>query len=113
MEVAPDMHGRKARMHALADGYIAMPGGFGTFDELFETIAWAQTGAHEKPVGLLNIRDYFNPLIAAMDHAVQEGFVYPEHRNSILCSSNPEALLEAMRAYKHPRAAVKRWLREE
>ena len=59
MDVPPDMHARKARMHELADGYIALPGGFGTFDELFETITWAQTGAHQKPVGLLNVRNYF------------------------------------------------------
>jgi hypothetical protein len=113
MDVAPDMHGRKKRMHELADGYIAMPGGFGTFDELFETITWAQTGAHEKPVGLLNIRDYFNPLIAAIDHAVDEGFIFPEHRNIIFCNPDPNSLLDAMSAYEHPHAAVKRWLREE
>ena len=70
MEVPLTMHARKAKMHELADGYIALPGGFGTFDELFETVTWAQTGAHEKPVGLLNVRGYYNPLLAAMDHAV-------------------------------------------
>ena len=113
MDVAPDMHGRKKRMHELADGYIAMPGGFGTFDELFETITWAQTGAHEKPVGLLNIRDYFNPLIAAIDHAVGEGFIFPEHRNIIFCNPDPNSLLDAMATYEHPREAVKRWLKEE
>src|SRR5574341_2359799 len=59
MDVVLDMHARKARMHELADGYIAMPGGFGTFDELFETVTWSQTGAHEKQVGLLNVRNYY------------------------------------------------------
>ncbi|HSQ39536.1 MAG TPA: TIGR00730 family Rossman fold protein, partial [Anaerolineales bacterium] len=83
MDVTPGMHERKARMHELADGYIALPGGFGTFDELFETITWAQTGAHEKPVGLLNVRNYYAPLLAAMDHAVNEGFVFKEHRHTI------------------------------
>ena len=113
MDVAPDMHGRKARMHELSDGYIALPGGFGTWDELFETITWAQTGAHEKPVGLLNVREYYNPLLAAMDHAVQEGFVFEEHRRSVFCESAPENLLDHMEQYKHPHEAVKRWLKEE
>lgn len=113
MEVTPDMHGRKARMHELADGYIALPGGFGTWDELFETITWAQTGAHEKPVGMLNIRKYYDPLLAAMDHAVAEGFVYAEHRNAVHCEVDPIQLLNAMENYKHPHEAVKRWLKEE
>ncbi len=113
MDVAPDMHGRKARMHELADGYIALPGGFGTWDELFETITWAQTGAHEKPVGLLNVKKYYEPLLAAMDHAVAEGFVFAEHRNAVFSEMQPAELLESMEKYEHPRAAVKRWLKEE
>ena len=113
MDVAPDMHGRKARMHELADGYIALPGGFGTWDELFETITWAQTGAHEKPVGLLNVREYYNPLLAAMDHAVAEGFIFPEHRKAIGCETDPNQLLSAMEKYVHPHQAVKRWMKEE
>ena len=76
MDVVPEMDARKARMHALADGYIALPGGFGTFDELFETLTWAQIGEHEKPVGLLNVKDYFTPLLTALKHAVGEGFVF-------------------------------------
>jgi hypothetical protein len=113
MDVAPDMHGRKARMHELADGYIALPGGFGTWDELFETITWAQTGAHEKPVGLLNVKNYYAPLLATMDHAVAEGFVFAEHRNGIACESDPLELLNSMGKYEHPHAAVKRWLKED
>jgi uncharacterized protein (TIGR00730 family) len=113
MDVAPDMHGRKARMHELADGYVAMPGGFGTFDELFETLTWAQTGAHEKPVGLFNVKNYFNPLLAAINHAVEEGFIFSEHRNALFCESNPDKLLDAMSTYEHPHEAVKRWLRED
>ncbi|MDP1778881.1 MAG: TIGR00730 family Rossman fold protein, partial [Anaerolineales bacterium] len=89
MDVAADMHARKARMHELADGYIALPGGFGTWDELFETITWAQTGAHEKPVGMLNVKKYYEPLLAAMDHAVTEGFIFAEHRKSVFCESDP------------------------
>jgi uncharacterized protein (TIGR00730 family) len=113
MDVPPDMHARKARMHELADGFIALPGGFGTFDELFETITWSQIGHHEKPIGLFNTRNYFAPLLAAIDHAVEEGFIFKEHRDSISCDSDPAALLEAMAKYEHPHEAVKRWLREE
>ena len=113
MEVPLDMHARKAKMHELADGYIALPGGFGTFDELFETVTWAQTGAHEKPVGLFNVRNYYAPLLAAIDHAVQEGFIFQEHRDVLFCDADPNALLDKMSHYEHPRAAVKRWMREE
>jgi uncharacterized protein (TIGR00730 family) len=113
MDVSFDMHARKARMHELAEGYIAMPGGYGTFDELFETITWAQTGAHEKPVGLLNIRNYFKPLLAAIDHAVSEGFIFLEHRNALCHNADPNKLLDALIAYEHPHAAVKRWMKED
>jgi len=112
MEVTPTMHARKARMHELSDGFIALPGGYGTFDELFETITWSQTGAHQKPIGLLNIRNYYAPLLAAIDHAVKEGFVFKEHRDSLCCESQPEKLLEALGKYEHNHEAVKRWMRE-
>ena len=113
MEVPLTMHARKAKMHELADGYIALPGGFGTFDELFETVTWAQTGAHEKPVGLLNIRNYYAPLMAAIDHAVQEGFVFQEHRDVLFMEEDPNQLIDTMERYEHPHAAMKRWMREE
>jgi uncharacterized protein (TIGR00730 family) len=113
MDVVDGMHARKARMHELSDGYIALPGGLGTFDELFETVTWAQTGAHEKPVGLLNVRDYYVPLLAAIDHAVHEGFIFQEHRDALFIDADPHALLDKMERYEHPRAAVKRWMREE
>ena len=113
MDVTPDMHGRKARMHELADGYSALPGGFGTWDELFETITWGQTGAHEKPVGLMNVRGYYTPLLAAMDHAVREGFIFPEHREAVFCEVSAEELLGRMGSYQHPHEAVRKWLRED
>ncbi len=113
MDVVMDMHARKARMHELADGYIALPGGFGTFDELFETITWGQTGAHEKPVGLLNVRNYYEPLLAALKHAVREGFVFQEHLDTLALEADPDTLLDAMEKHKHPHEAVKRWMREE
>jgi uncharacterized protein (TIGR00730 family) len=113
MDVVDGMHARKARMHELSDGYIAMPGGFGTFDELFETVTWAQTGAHEKPVGLFNVRNYYAPLLAAIDHAVAEGFIFQEHREVLFSDADPNALIDKMARYQHPREAVKRWMREE
>lgn len=112
LDVVPDMHARKARMHELSDGYIALPGGFGTLDELFETITWAQVGEHEKPVGLLNVKNYYAPLLAALKHAVDEGFVFQEHLNALACEADPETLLDALSSHQHPADAVKRWMRE-
>jgi uncharacterized protein (TIGR00730 family) len=113
MDVVPDMHARKARMHALADAYIALPGGFGTFDELFETLTWGQVGEHEKPVGFLNVKNYYSPLFVAMKHAVQEGFVFQEHFDALACEPDPEALLAVMNNHRHPRDATRRWMRED
>lgn len=113
MDVTPEMRSRKARMHELSDGFIALPGGFGTWDELFETITWAQTGGHEKPVGLLNVNNFYAPLFAAIDHAVAEGFIFPEHRQAISLETDPNKLLDSMRKYEHPHDAVKRWMKEE
>jgi uncharacterized protein (TIGR00730 family) len=113
MEVLPDMHGRKARMHELADGYVALPGGFGTFDELFETITWGQIGAHEKPIGLLNVNNYYAPLLAAIDYAVGEGFIFKEHREVLICEQDPEKLIDRLAKYEHPHEAVKRWMRQK
>ncbi len=112
MEVEPTMHARKARMHQLADGFIALPGGFGTFDELFETLTWKQIGEHAKPVGLLDIRGYFQPLINMVQHAEAEGFIFSEHRESLLCDANPQKLLKAMSQDTHSEEAVKRWMRQ-
>ncbi len=113
MDVVPEMHARKARMHELSDGYIALPGGFGTWDELFEALTWAQVGVHEKPVGLLNVNNYYAPLLAAIDHAVQEGFILREHRDAVHSDSDPAKLLDQMESHRHPRAAVRKWLRQE
>jgi uncharacterized protein (TIGR00730 family) len=112
MDVVPDMHARKARMHELADSYIALPGGFGTFDELFEAITWGQIGAHEKPIGLLNVKNYYAPLLAAVDYAVGEGFIFKEHREVLVCEQDPEKLLDRLAKYEHPREAVKRWMKQ-
>ena len=113
MEVPPDMHSRKARMYELADGFIALPGGFGTMDELFETLTWSQIGNHDKPVGLLNVNDYYAPLLTLMDHMVDKGFVFKEHRDAVFINSDPNLLLETMSGYEYSSDAVKRWMREE
>jgi len=112
LEVTPTIHQRKARMYELADGYIALPGGYGTLDELFETLTWAQIGEHHKPVGLLNVDGYYDPLLVMLDRAMQEKFLFPEHRASLLCETDPVRLLEAMEAFQAPREAVHRWMRQ-
>jgi uncharacterized protein (TIGR00730 family) len=113
MDVVAGMHARKARMHELSDGYIALPGGFGTFDELFETLTWGQVGEHEKPIGLLNVKNYYAPLLAALEHSVQEGFIFQEHFDALVYKADPEKLLDAMSNHRHPHEAVKRWMRED
>jgi uncharacterized protein (TIGR00730 family) len=78
----PNMHEHKQRMADLADGFIALPGGFGTFEEFCEIVTWAQLGLHEKPCGLLNVKGYYTPLLALFDHALAEGFLKPQYRSS-------------------------------
>jgi uncharacterized protein (TIGR00730 family) len=113
LEVTHTIHQRKARMYALADGYLALPGGYGTLDELFETLTWAQIGEHHKPVGLLNVDGYYEPLLEMLDRAVAEKFLFPEHRRALLCAAEPEELLELMNSHVYPREAVERWMRQE
>lgn len=113
MEVTATIHERKARMYHLAEGYIALPGGYGTLDELFETLTWAQLGFHEKPVGLLNVAGYYTPLLSMLDHAAAEGFIFPEHRQMLFCHTDPDILLDQMSTHEHPHAAVRRWMRED
>jgi uncharacterized protein (TIGR00730 family) len=113
LEVASTIHQRKSRMYELADGYIALPGGYGTLDELFETLTWAQIGEHNKPVGLLNVNGYYDSLLVMLDRALQEKFLFPEHRRALLCASQPDALLDLMKAYQPPLEAVQRWMRQD
>ncbi len=112
LEVVPDMHARKARMAELADAFIALPGGYGTLEEFFEALTWAQIGLHAKPIGLLNAWGYYDHLLAFVRQARQEGFIYAEHEALFVSAATPEALLEALAAYRHP-GGVKRWLRQE
>lgn len=109
LEVVETMHLRKARMAELADAFIALPGGFGTFEELFEILTWAQIGLHHKPVGLLNIKGYFDPLFMMIEHALQEGFIYAEHRLLLAQHEQPELLLEELAAYEPPEG-LERWV---
>jgi hypothetical protein len=106
LEVTATIHQRKARMYALADGYLALPGGYGTLDELFETLTWAQIGEHQKPVGLLNVAGYYNPLLEMLDRAVAEKFLFPEHRAALICANEPGKLLDAMASHVYPHEAV-------
>lgn len=103
------MHERKALMADLSDGFIALPGGFGTFDELFEITTWAQLGLHTKPIGLLNVAGYFTPLLTMVDHAVTEGFIPPDHAHILLNSASPADLLDSFAAYA-PLSDQSKWL---
>jgi uncharacterized protein (TIGR00730 family) len=94
--VTRGMHARKARMNELSDAFVALPGGFGTLDELFEALTWAQLGIHDKPVGLLDVEGYFGPLVEAMDRAVAEGFVPAERRPFVIVESDPGRLLDGL-----------------
>jgi len=111
LEVVDSMHTRKARMAELADGFIALPGGFGTFEELFEILTWAQLGFHQKPIGLLDVAGYYDPLLALCDRAVAEGFLSAQSRALLLSEAEPEALLAAMADYRPE--PVKAWVQEE
>ncbi|MFV5215750.1 TIGR00730 family Rossman fold protein [Azonexus caeni] len=111
LEVVDSMHTRKARMAELAEGFIAMPGGFGTFEEYCETLTWAQLGFHVKPIGLLNVAGFYDPLLAMFDHAAAEGFLREQNRAMALSDSDPEALLAAMAAFRPE--PVSKWLKEE
>jgi uncharacterized protein (TIGR00730 family) len=111
IEVVDSMHTRKARMAELADGFIALPGGFGTFEEFCEVLTWGQLGFHVKPMGLLNVRGFYDPLLGLFDHAVGEGFLRPQNRAMVLADTDIECLLERMAAYQ-PEPVCK-WLKEE
>lgn len=100
--VVDTMHERKARMAALADAFIALPGGFGTLDELFEAITWAQLGLHAKPIGLLNVDGYFDGLVQFIDNAIAEGFIRPHYRQLFILDVDAEKLLDQLRANLAP-----------
>jgi uncharacterized protein (TIGR00730 family) len=94
MHVTPSMHVRKARMAELSDAFIALPGGFGTFEELFEMVTWAQLGIHTKPLGLLNVAGYFDSIVQLVHHAIAEGFIPEKNRQLITVADEPGTLLD-------------------
>jgi uncharacterized protein (TIGR00730 family) len=94
LHVVSGMHERKALMARVASGFLTLPGGIGTYEEFFETLTWAALGLHAKPMGLLNVDGYFNPLLKLLDHAVDERFVRPAHLDLLRVSSDPEALAD-------------------
>ncbi|WP_437274692.1 TIGR00730 family Rossman fold protein [Sorangium sp. So ce375] len=108
LRVVETMHQRKAEMAALADAFIALPGGVGTLEELFEVWTWTQLGSQEKPVGLLDVAGYYRPLIAFLDHVVAEQFMKPAHRAVLQVADDAAALLELLAAW-YPRVEPK-WM---
>ena len=94
--VVKDMHERKAMMAQLSDGFIAMPGGMGTLEELFEMLTWSQLGIHAKPVGVLNVSGFYDQLVGFLDHARGEAFIKPQHAGLMMVESDPEALIERL-----------------
>src|SRR5262245_16752506 len=112
LHVVGTMHQRKALMADLADGFAALPGGFGTADELFEILTWAQLGLHAKPVALLNTAGFFDPWLAWLDRAVADGFLRPAHRRLLRVADEPEQLLELLTDFR-PEPDVGKWIDQD
>ncbi|QRK13951.1 TIGR00730 family Rossman fold protein [Archangium violaceum] len=113
LHLVDSMHTRKAMMAQRADAFIAMPGGVGTFEELFEITTWAQLGIHHKPIGLLNVADFYAPLLALMRRAVDEGFIPETRAQPFACDASPAALLDQLQKAGQPLAPDKPVLRPD
>jgi uncharacterized protein (TIGR00730 family) len=109
--VVGSMHERKAQMAELSDAFVALPGGWGTCEEIFEMLTWAQLGFHAKPCGLLNVDGYYDPLFAFLEHAITERFVKEEFRPMMIMEEDAGSLLDRFAAYRAPR--VKKWIEAE
>jgi uncharacterized protein (TIGR00730 family) len=109
LRVVASMHERKATMASLVDGFVALPGGLGTLEETLEILTWSQLGIHDKPVGLLNVAGYFDPLQGLLARAVAEGFVRREYLDLLLSADTPAALLDAFAAWRPP-PMIRAWL---
>lgn len=107
LHVVASMHARKTMMAALSDGFIAMPGGYGTLEEIIEIITWGQLRFHDKPCGLLNVDGYFDHLLAYLDHANSEGFLRRENRDMLLVDADPAGLVQQFERYAAPH--VEKW----
>jgi uncharacterized protein (TIGR00730 family) len=112
MHIVSSMHERKARMADLSDAFIALPGAYGTADEFFEILTWAQLGLHAKPIGLLNVEGFFKPLLAWLDQAVREGFLRESHRSMLLIEDDPEQMLDRLIA-AHPAPVEPKWIEDK
>lgn len=108
LRVVASMHERKALMAELSDGFVALPGGMGTLEELCEVLTWAQLGFHKKPCGVLDIGGYYGHLNAFLDHAVSQGFIVPGHRSMLLAHTTPAGLLDQFETYVAP--VVSKWI---
>lgn len=109
--VVGSMHERKAKMADLADAFVALPGGWGTCEEIFEMLTWAQLGFHEKPCGLLNVAGYYDPMFHFLEHAMEQGFVREQYRPMMIMEEDPALLLDRFESYRAPR--VRKWLGPE
>ncbi len=112
LHLTESMHERKAKMEALSDAFIALPGGFGTLDELFEILTWAQVGLHSKPVGLLNVGGYWDPLEAQIRRGFEEGFIPPTLKTALVVETTASALVARLLAHAPPPSAIK-WIKRE
>jgi uncharacterized protein (TIGR00730 family) len=108
LRVVGSMHERKALMAALSDGFVAMPGGLGTLEEIFEVWTWAQLGDHDEPCAFLNVGGFYDGLIAFLDGVVARGFIRPAHRSMLIVGERPEELLDRMERYRAP--PVAKWI---
>jgi len=108
LRIVKTMHERKALMAELSDGFVALPGGFGTFEEFFEILTWSQLGLHPKPCGVLNVAGFFDPLLQLIDHAVAEHFVRAAHRELVLVETSFERLLRRMDGFQPP--TIEKWI---
>ena len=108
LHVVDSMHERKTMMFDLSDAFIALPGGFGTLEEVAEILTWGQLGLHTKPCGLINVDGYFDLLLSFLDNAVSKGFMKQEHRAMLLVSNAPEDMLKRLEAYRAPK--VEKWV---
>ena len=108
LHVVTSMHERKKLMADLSDGFVALPGGYGTLEEFLEVLSWAQLSIHEKPCGLLDVDGFWKPLSELFDQVVAEGFVHPDHRSLVLTEQDPHALLDLMERYTPPE--TKKWM---
>jgi len=109
--IVDTMHTRKSRMAELSDGFITLPGGFGTMDELCEILTWAQLGLHRKPIGILNVNGYYDALLQLFDRMTHDKLLRTENRAMVLVDTEPRALLRKMRQYQPP--VVEKWLKNE